>query len=49
MPTVSHRPDPIARLWKFKLHHYRLEALVAIGGVGAIRYFVHIFPAFYPK
>jgi len=22
IPTVSHRPDPIATLWKFKLHHY---------------------------
>jgi hypothetical protein len=21
-PTVSHRPVPVAMLWKFKLHHY---------------------------
>jgi hypothetical protein len=29
MSIVSHRPTPIASLWKFKLHHYRADASFA--------------------
>ena len=28
MPTVSHRPEPIASLWEFKLRHYQRHLIV---------------------